>query len=236
VTLTSRLALDHLKSARVQRETYPGPWLPEPVPDDELGPLKTIELRDTVSFGTLHVMERLPPQQRAVYVLREAFQLPYDQIANVIGGSAPTCQQMHKRARERLAADARPYVPNSEEHHRLARTFLDAADSGELASLSQVLADDVAVWNDGGGRVRAARRPIRGRTAVLAFLQGLHHRYRLEGSEIVDANGYAGVWMRLGGAAQYLAFDTRDGRIRQGFAVLNPDKLTGMVNSRKQRS
>ena len=236
VTLTSRLALDQLKSARKQRETYPGPWLPEPVPDSALGPLETVELRDTVSFATLHLMERLSAPQRAVYVLREAFGLPYDQIAEVVGASVAGCRQMHKRGRDRLAAGAAPYAPDPVEHRRLVSRFLQAAASGDISALEQLLADDVAVWNDGGGRVRAARRPVRGRTAAVAFLRGLIDRYPLDGADIVDANGAAGALLRMGGTPQYVAVHTQGGRIQQLFAVLNPDKLTGMIDHQETPS
>ncbi|MFD0479415.1 sigma-70 family RNA polymerase sigma factor [Nonomuraea thailandensis] len=103
VTVVSRLALDQLRSARVKREAYTGPWLPEPVETAQAGPLDTAELRDTVSYATLHMMERLSPPERAVFVLREAFELPYDQIAEIVGSSVANARQMHHRASVRLS-------------------------------------------------------------------------------------------------------------------------------------
>lgn len=228
ITLTARLALDQLKSARVVREAYPGPWLPEPVDDSTLGPLETAELRDTVSLATLHMMERLTPPQRAVYVLREAFGLPYEEVADVIGTSAATCRQHHRRARDRIAGGGRPLQPSAEEHRRLLAVFLEAARTGDLSALAEVLADDITVWNDGGGRIRAARNPIVGRSAALAFLTGLHRRYALATAEVVETNGQPALWLQMGGQDQVVAFDIRDGRIHQVFAVLNPEKLTSL--------
>lgn len=111
ITVVTRLALDQLKSARVSREAYAGPWLPEPVATAQLGPLDTTELRDTVSYATMHMMERLSPPERAVFVLREAFELPYNEIAGILGNSSQGCRQLHTRARRRLADAADAFIP-----------------------------------------------------------------------------------------------------------------------------
>lgn len=229
VTVASRLALDQLRSARVTREAYPGPWLPEPVADT-FGPLESAELRDTLSYATLHLMERLSPPERAVFVLREAFGFPYDDIAAVVDRPAATCRQLHHRARGKLAGRGR-FRPSAAEHQRLLTRFIDAARTGDLATLTEVLSQDVVAYNDGGGKVRAAVRPIVGRDKVVAFVTGLVSKYPVGEVHPVTVNGEPAVWAVLGGAPQLVAVGVRDGRIDAVFGILNPDKLAhvGMV-------
>lgn len=226
VTVVSRLALDELRSARVTREAYPGPWLPEPVPTDDLGPLETAALRDTVSYATVHLLERLTPPERAVFVLREAFGLPYDAIATTIGATQANCRQMYHRARGHLAEDRERFRPSREEHVELLNRFLDAASSGDLAELTALLSEDVVSWNDGGGKVKAALRPVAGRDNVIAFFAGLVRRYAMGDPRIVEVNGEPALLTSMDGKQQYVGIEIADGRIRTIYAVLNPDKLT----------
>jgi RNA polymerase sigma-70 factor (ECF subfamily) len=226
VTVVTRLALDQLRPARVTRAAYVGPWLPEPVATDRLGPLDTVELRDTVAFATVHLMERLSPPERAVFVLREAFELPYDEIAEIVGLSAVACRQTSHRARRRLAeGGGERFHPSRQDQARLLTGFLEAASSGDLTALSRVLADDVTAWSDGGGVVRAARRPVQGRRKVAAFWTGLFRRRWFGPHQIVEVNGEIGVRMTLGGNERILIMDIRAGQILQIFSVLNPVKL-----------
>ncbi|MBB3731294.1 RNA polymerase sigma-70 factor [Nonomuraea dietziae] len=225
VTIVSRLALDQLRSARVKREAYTGPWLPEPVSASEVGPLDTAELRDTLSYATLHLMERLSPPERAVFVLREAFDLPYDEIASIVDASVANCRQMHHRASVRLAQGRDRFQPSPEDHARLLLRFLDAAQGGDLAALTSMLSDDVAAWTDGGGKVRAALHPIEGREKVAAFIAGLIRRYGVEETRIVDVNGAPGLWIMAGGQPQVATVAIRNGLIRGIYAMRNPDKL-----------
>ena len=231
VTVVSRLALDQLRSARAAREAYPGPWLPEPVPSATLGPMDTAELRDTVSYATLHLMERLSPPERAVFVLREAFGLPYDEIAEIVGGSSAACRQMHHRAARRLTEGRERFRPSSDDHARLLLRFLEAAQSGDLAALTEMLSEDVVAWNDGGGKVRAALRPIAGRDKALAFITGLVSRYPIGGWRVVEVNGEPAVWVAVDGRDRLLALDIRGGRIHGIFGVLNPDKLARVAGA-----
>ncbi|WP_067185312.1 RNA polymerase sigma-70 factor [Microtetraspora niveoalba] len=224
-TIVSRLALDHLRSARVAREAYPGPWLPEPVADEAAGPLNTAELRDTLSYATMHLMERLSPPERAVLVLREAFAMPYEQIAEVVGASAAGCRQMHHRAGQHLASTRARPRPSREEHARLLTRFLDAAAGGDLRALTDLLSADVVAWNDGGGKARAALRPILGRDRVIAFVLGLTRKYEITGLRMVKVNGEPAVRLSTGSGDQIVTAHVRDGRIHALFAVLNPDKL-----------
>ncbi len=225
VTVVSRLALDQLRSARVKREAYTGPWLPEPVTTAEAGPLDTAELRDTVSYATLHMMEKLSPPERAVFVLREAFELPYDQIAEIVGSSVANARQMHRRASVRLAEGRDRFQPSAEDHAKLLAKFMEAAAGGDLGALTDLFHEDVVAWNDGGGKVRAALRPIVGRHKVLAFLEGLLSRYDFTEARVVDVNGGPAVWTRVGDGNQLVVVDIRDGLVRGIYTVLNPDKL-----------
>ncbi|NUP61615.1 MAG: RNA polymerase sigma-70 factor [Nonomuraea sp.] len=225
LTVVSRLALDQLRSARVKREAYTGPWLPEPVATGEAGPLDTAELRDTVSYATLHLMERLSPPERAVFVLREAFELPYDEIAEIVGSSVANARQLHHRASVRLSEGRDRFRPSHEDHTRLLTKFMEAAGGGDLSALTDLFHEDVVMWSDGGGKVRAALRPILGKRKVSAFIAGLVSRYEFGGSRLVEVNGEPALWMRLAGYDQLVALDIRDGRIQGVFSVLNPDKL-----------
>ncbi|WP_067477545.1 RNA polymerase sigma-70 factor [Actinomadura hibisca] len=224
-TIVSRLALDQLRSARVTRESYTGPWLPEPVATDGLGPVDTAEQRDTLSYATLHMMERLTPPERAVLVLREAFEMPYEQIADVVGASAATCRQTYRRAARHLAERRDRTQPTREEHAALLARFLDAAAGGDLAALTDLLSADVTAWNDGGGKVRAALRPILGRERVIAFVLGLVAQYGLGEMEAIEVNGELAVQVTVDGVTQVVTADVRDGRIHALFNVRNPDKL-----------
>jgi RNA polymerase sigma-70 factor (ECF subfamily) len=226
LTVVSRLALDQLRSARVKREAYAGPWLPEPVMTAEAGPLDTAELRDTVSYATLHLMERLSPPERAVFVLREAFELPYDEIAEIVGTSVANCRQLHHRASERLADGRDRFRPSGEEHARLLGRFMEAAAGGDLSALTDLFHEDVVSYTDGGGRVRAALRPVLGRRKVLAFLAGLAARYQFTDPRLVDVNGEQAIWLRVGDRPQLVVLEFRDGLVSAVYGVLNPDKLS----------
>ena len=225
VTVVSRLALDQLRSARVTREAYVGPWLPEPVQTDVLGPLESAELRDTVSYATLHLMERLSPPERAVFVLREAFALPYDDVAEIVGSSAATCRQTYHRAQQRLGEGRERFRPSGEEHSRLLGRFLDASRTGDLHALAELFSEDVTVWTDGGGKTRAARRPVHGRDKAIAFLLGLASRYAVDDVRLIEVNGQPAVWLTIDGQGEVVTIGVRDGRIGDVFVVLNPDKL-----------
>jgi RNA polymerase sigma-70 factor (ECF subfamily) len=225
ITVVSRLALDQLRSARVTREAYTGPWLPEPVATGALGPLDTAELRDTVAYATVHLMERLSPPERAVFVLREAFELPYDEIARILDTTASNCRQTYHRAGRHLASGRERFALAEDEHAKLLARFLEAARGGDLSGLTDVLTEDVVAWNDGGGKVRAALRPVRGRENVVAFIAGLVARYPFGESRVVDANGRPALALSVDGIEQVVTIAVRHGRIDGIYAVLNPDKL-----------
>ncbi|GIG66830.1 RNA polymerase sigma factor SigJ [Phytomonospora endophytica] len=225
-TMVSRLALDQLRSARRTREAYVGPWLPEPVASDAFGPLDTAELRDTLSYATLHLMERLSPPERAVFVLREAFDFPYETIAGIVGATEANCRQMHHRAAARLDGGRDRFGPSNEEHARLLSTFMAAAERGDLDTLTAMLGADVEAWNDGGGRVRAALRPIVGRVNVARLITGLFGKVAFTGLRLVEANGGTAIRAEADGMDQVIFLEFGEGKVLRINAVLNPGKLT----------
>jgi RNA polymerase sigma-70 factor (ECF subfamily) len=238
-TITTRLCLDQLKSARAQRERYVGPWLPEPVLTDQESPspFDTVERRESISLGFLALLERLSPSERAVFVLREAFDYAYDEIASALGRSAQTCRQLHHRA-SRHIADARPRFQSVPEAHRvLVEQFVAAANGGDLQTLAGLLATDAVLISDGGGKVAAALKPIHGFDRIARFLTGIGPkapaglRLRLE-----EVNGELAVITVVSDQPSYVAtFEVIDGRIQAVRAIGNPDKLAFFTRQFRER-
>jgi RNA polymerase sigma-70 factor (ECF subfamily) len=226
----TNLCLNRLASARVQRERYVGPWLPEPVltSDGTLGPLDTAEQRDSVSLALLVLLERLTPTERAVFVLREAFGYSHREIAQILELSEVNCRQLDRRARRRLAEPRPRFRREPRQWHRLVERFLLAAQEGDLRSLQQLLAADVTAWADGGGKVTAARRPVVGPARVARYLVGAFRRFAA-GVElaVAEVNGEPAV---LGWSGEdllgVLVLEIVDERIGALRAVANPDKLS----------
>ncbi|MCQ4045033.1 RNA polymerase sigma-70 factor [Streptantibioticus rubrisoli] len=169
------LCLNVLDSARLRRERYVGPWLPEPVltADGALGPLESVERRESVSFALLVLLERLTAAERAVFVLREAFGYPHARIAEVLELSEDNCRQLLRRARNRVGGPQARFDAPLEQRRRMVEEFLRAAADGDLAGLEELLAQDVVSWADGGGTVSAARRPVLGPSKVARLVAGL---------------------------------------------------------------
>lgn len=226
----TNLCLTRLTTARARRETYPGPWLPEPVltTQSALGPLDRAEQRESVSLAFLLLLERLTPPQRAVFVLREAFDYSHREIADILGLTEGNCQQLYRRARHRVAED-RPRFDTTREHRqRIAEEFLAAARSGDLAGLESLLAADVVAWADGGGKAVAARRPVHGAPRVARYLAGWMGRGG-PGVRVVvtEINGQPGILGVLDGQLLVaVLLDVVDGQVTAVYAVANPDKLT----------
>lgn len=225
ITIVTRLSLDVLKSSRVKREAYVGPWLPEPVETHSLGPMETATMRDTVSYATMHLLERLTPPERAVFILRECFELPYEEIAPTVGASVANCRQMHHRANARMVHPLKRFTATPQTRSRLVTEFLAAAQSGNLSALAALLSQDVVAYNDGGGKVRAALRPVSGSDNVMSFIAGLVNRYSFGPAEIVNINGELAISTSIGGGRQYVMLDIVDDQVEQIFVVLNPEKL-----------
>jgi RNA polymerase sigma-70 factor, ECF subfamily len=230
-TIVSRLALDHLKSARVQREQYIGPWMPEPVPTSEAlpGPAETVEQREAVSIAFLTLLERLTPEQRVVYVLREGFELSYDEIATHLGKTAAACRQVFRRAQLRLTEERRPVIAPPAEHQHLLERFIEAFAAGNAAGIAALLAEDVIWTGDGGPHRLASRRPIIGADRVSRGIAGLVAKIPTEMAitvEIADLNGAPAMVVRDHGKVdRVFAIDVTAGRITAVRTQINLDKL-----------
>jgi RNA polymerase sigma-70 factor (TIGR02957 family) len=227
-TVTTRLAIDTLRSARVRRERYVGPWLPEPLVS-EADPAHRIELDETVSTAFLVLLESLTPVERAVFVLREALGYDYADIASVVDKSEPNCRQIFTRAKKRID-DGRPRFDADHDHRdRLAARFIAAVTEGDVAGLERFLADDVVFTGDGGGRAPAIQKPMVGAVAVTRFLFGLIRQgQRLDVAiEVGEANGQPAMIARsaAGDLLAVMTIDIVDGRVAALHNQLNPDKL-----------
>ncbi|GAA3073501.1 RNA polymerase sigma factor SigJ [Streptomyces roseofulvus] len=233
--VVTHLCLNRLTSARATRESYTGTWLPEPVlAEAGTGPLEAVERHDDVSTALLLLLERLTPAERAVYVLREAFGYPHREIAGLLDLGEANCRQLYGRAARRVAeaddagAAARFEPPAPGRRREFVDSFVAAARDGDLAGLEKVLARDVVWWSDGGGKVRAALRPVRGRDHVVRFLAGVARRTE-EGSRltVAEVNGAPGIVQHVGGRITGVATVAlrADGRIGEVWFVSNPDKL-----------
>jgi RNA polymerase sigma-70 factor (TIGR02957 family) len=231
-TVVTRLAIDQLRSARVRRETYTGEWLPEPLVAAEEGdPAYEAELADSLSFAFLVVLESLSPEQRAAFLLREVFDYPYDRIAAIVGKSEDNVRQLTARARRHVEEHKPRYEPSAELRDELSRRFIAAARDGELGELESLLAEDVVLHGDGGGKAPAIARPLYGRLRVAKALAAWARAgERAGGFEFrpVEVNGQPGA-IAVDALEQkiisVLVLDIADGRIQAISSVVNPDKL-----------
>jgi RNA polymerase sigma-70 factor (TIGR02957 family) len=227
-TLVTRLAIDQLRSARVRRESYVGEWLPEPL-TTEASPAEQAETDDSLSLAFLVVLESLTPQQRAAFLLREVFQYPYAEVAEIIGTSVDHTRHLVSRARSRVR-ERRPRRPASKrQREELTRRFFAAAQKGDLAALEELLAEDVAMHADGGGKVAAQRQPLNGRERVASALKtGLSVLAR-RGARIrtTEVNGQPGAVAidADGQLVGVMGLDIADGQVQTIHVIANPDKL-----------
>jgi RNA polymerase sigma-70 factor (TIGR02957 family) len=230
-TVVTRLCIDQLRSARVRRESYVGEWLPEPLVDDRPSdPADHAEMADSLSLAFLVLLESLTPEQRAAFLLREVFDYPYPQIAAIIGTSEDNTRQLVARARKHVDERRPRFEAPPQRREQLARSFLAAASNGDLQALEELLAHDVVLHGDGGGKVRAIARPIHGRAKVARALRsGMRAAEPFGGWLIrqVQVNGQPGAL--VSDAAGKLTFvvvlDIADGHIRAVRTIANPDKL-----------
>jgi len=226
-TITTRLAIDHLRSARVQREQYLGPWLPEPVAVDPLAePGRAAELADSLSFALLVVLERLSPLERAAFLLHDVFGYDHRDVARALDRSEAACRQLVSRARQAVEAARPRRTVTPEEHRALLERFLAASRAGDVGALEALLAEDVVLVSDGGPQRKAARHPIVGRDRVLRFLRRVGPRTFSDDIRLGTLNGEPAVLVRRDGelySAGTIA--VVDGRVVAVHLVLNPDKL-----------
>jgi RNA polymerase sigma-70 factor (ECF subfamily) len=223
------MCLDYLKSARVEREHYIGTWLPEPVltTDSELWPEASLEQKESLSLAFLLMLETLTPPERAIYLLHEVFDFPFQEIAEIVGKSPAACRQILHRAHQHLAARQRRFAASPEVHAHLLQHFLLACQRGDLAALTELLAKDSTAWADGGGKAKAMLRPIFGQGAVTRLLLGVTRKLPpcLRGS-IEEVNSTPALVAWNGSRLDFVSmFDVSDYHIQNLYIVRNPDKL-----------
>lgn len=229
-TIVTRLCLDHLRSAKAQREVYVGPWLPEPVPTNDLlaQPAEATEQADEISLAFMVLLERLTPEERATYVLREAFAYPFEEIGAVLGKSSAAVRQLSHRAKERIAAGGSPrFTASPETQRELAERFIAASRVGDLDALTSLLAENVTGWGDGGANRTAARRPTVGRDAVIRLTTSGYRKFFGEAKlSFADVNGSTAIlFWRDSKLDNVVTIFAENDRIQLIHAVLNPDKL-----------
>jgi RNA polymerase sigma-70 factor (TIGR02957 family) len=229
-TVVSRLSLDHLRSARVRRETYVGEWLPEPLlasADDD--PARKAEMADSLSLAFLVLLESLSPEQRAAFLLRDVFDVPYDRIAEIVGTSEQNARQLATRARRHVEERRPRFEASREQRERLATRFFAAAEEGDLDGLAELLAHDVVLHGDGGGKAPAIKRALHGRATVARTLvAGLRTLARLGlilRREQVNGQPGALVVDREGRLIGVMILDIAEGQIQGVSSIVNPDKL-----------
>jgi RNA polymerase sigma-70 factor (ECF subfamily) len=227
--LATRLAIDHLRSARVRRESYFGTWLPEPVVrEGELAADQEVERAESLSMAFMLMLEALSPVERAVFLLREAFDYSYEEIAEIVRKSEENCRQIFARARRHIDAGRRRFEPSPAKRAEIARRFFAACQKGELPGLVELLAADAAFYGDGGGKVAAFVRPVLGADRVSRLLAGVFAK--LGGAariERVEVNGQPGAKLLDGSGRVFAvwALDVADGRVQCIRSVANPEKL-----------
>ena len=236
-TVVTRLCLDQLKSARVRRESYVGPWLPEPLPTADSGESAAepaaadpVALQESLSMAFLVLLEQLSPAERAAYLLHEVFDYSHVEIAPMLGLSPDHCRQLALRARGHLRERRPRFAPSRERHERLLHEFLQAIRAGQLEPLQRLLSEDVVMRSDGGGKRSAATKPVYGSERVARFFLGLasklpSHPLPIE-FRILDVNGWpALLTFEAGQLLHVLSLEGDGSTIRNVYIVLNPDKL-----------
>jgi RNA polymerase sigma factor (sigma-70 family) len=243
VRVTTRLAIDRLRRAKARRESYVGPWLPEPILTGH-DVAEDVALAESVSMAMLVVLETLSPLERAVFVLREAFGMPYAEIADVLGRKEGALRQLGRRARDHVQERRSRFDADQSEQRRVTERFLEATSTGDLEGLMAVLSPGVTLVADGGGRALAPRRPIRGAEKVARFLLSVATEERIArflrsiGTEplaadlrvhLAQVNGGPGILVDSGDKPiSALVLDMSDGVVRTIYLVANPEKLAGV--------
>jgi len=236
-TIVTRLCLDRLKSARASREEYVGPWLPEPIlTDDRQGPESAAAVAESVSLAFMVLLETLSPEERAAFLLREVFEYDSREIAGMLKTSPENARQLVHRARARLGdrrAHARASSGDRERQRQVVQRFATALRDGDADTLASVLAEDVTLVSDGGGKVSAARRPLVGRPEVLTLFLGIHRVAAAEGIDlnrirldVIDVNGEPALAIAIDGRVDSIYSCELDGGTIGAFRIVrNPDKL-----------
>jgi RNA polymerase sigma-70 factor (ECF subfamily) len=232
---TVRLALDSLRKARARRETYVGPWLPEPLLPDDIRVMTAdataaqAELASDLSLALLHVLERLSPEERAALIMHDAFDCDYPAIAAMLDKNEAACRKLVSRARDRVRAERPRFTVSKERHAVLVARFAEASLANDPAKLAALFADDIVFYSDGGGRVPAALNPVYGADRVSRLIVGLMRKLMTAQSnfQMTDVNGQASVAIAIGEQLHSVTNIESDGdKITAIFVVRNPEKLT----------
>jgi RNA polymerase sigma-70 factor (ECF subfamily) len=228
VTTTSRISLDVLRSARTRRETYVGPWLPEPV-ETAPDPADAVSLADSLSWAMLVVLETLSPAERAAFVLHDVFGLSFDDVAQALGRAPVACRKLASRARVHVQARQPRFDVDPEAHREVVAAFGRATTSGDLEGLLRLLAPDAVLTSDGGGVAQALPRPIRGAPEIATFLAGVGTSRPGLTVQPSAVNGSPSLLvLQQGQLTAVLALGIRDGRIATIDAIRNPQKFHGL--------
>jgi RNA polymerase sigma-70 factor (ECF subfamily) len=232
-TILTRLCLDHLELARRKREVYVGPWLPEPIlteaTPDEADPEKRVEREESISLAFLVLLEQLQPFERAVFLLREVFAYEFAEIATMLEKSEAACRRSFSRAKQHLIEERPRFKPAPDQHQHLLTSFQEAVERGDMTTLTHLLAENVTLWTDGGGRTRKALlRPIRGREAVARMSLASKRIWPQNAQvEFREVNGQPALIVRLDGRAwSCFSIEVEQGQIQVIRIIVNPDKLT----------
>jgi RNA polymerase sigma-70 factor, ECF subfamily len=228
--VTTRLAIDHLRSARVRRESYVGQWLPEPLVTERApDAAQSLEDADSLSMAFLLLLERLTPVERAVFLLHDVFDYGYPEVSEIVGKSEDNCRQLAARARRHIEENRPRFEASRQQRDELAARFFDAVGEGDMDGLLELLAADAVVYGDGGGRAPSWRQPIYGRERVAKLMVGIGHQSRELAltAQRAEINGQPGLMVhdRSGALVSVLTIDIADGLVQTVRSVINPDKL-----------
>lgn len=226
--IVTNLCIDTLRSARIKREVYTGPWLPEPlVQGDPTDPLNQIIVNDTLSISYLFLMENLSPTERAVFILREAFDFNYKEISEIVDKSELNCRKIFERGRKKLGSKSHETSLNNEKNQKLIIEFIQAFQQGDLKKVMGLISENVILYSDGGGIVKAAINPITSRERVLPFLLGVASKAPRDlTTEIKRVNGEVGVVNMIKTAPHsVISFEVKEQQIVNIFIIMNPEKL-----------
>jgi RNA polymerase sigma-70 factor, ECF subfamily len=228
-TIVTRQCINHLNAARVRRETYPGPWLPEPIiSEGEPDVADTTVMHESLSMAFLVLLESLTPVERAIFLLHDVFAYDFHEIARIVGKSEANCRQLARRARQQIQARRPRFDPDPVHREVLTRQFIAAATNGDLSGLLATLASDVTLWTDGGGKTTALPRPVVGADRVAAFIVGIIRKLPSTYERTV-VNGQPGLTIMTGRGPSVLTLDIVDGQIQALRVVTNPDKLRALA-------
>lgn len=228
VSIVTRLCIDRLRSARVQREQYIGTWLPEPIVTPTFDPAEAVELADSLSTAFLVLLESLSPTERAVFLLREVFEYEYAQVGQVVNKSPANCRQIFRRARQHLAERRSQNAIAPNQQQQITEKFLQAWNTGDLQGLLTLLAEDMTLYSDGGGKVTAAIKPLHKAAKVARFLIAIRRRKKAIAfvSQLAEVNHQPGIINYVNGSLHsILTFEIVDGLIQSIYIVVNPEKL-----------